>query len=122
MIIEDDIELQETISSQLTELGYHVIDGGDGTVSIEILKAIGKIDYLLTDVILPGGHRGTEIAAEALAHDAEIKIIIMTGYADTDVLHNQNLDANTPILFKPFDMQELAATFRTASTQNRQKQ
>jgi signal transduction histidine kinase len=109
MIIEDDPDVRDATTTALLGLGYKVIDGGDGSEAVSIGNAETElIDLLLTDVVLPGGNNGPDLA-EALSRKwRDMKILLMTGYAERDVLHNTDDVLKYPLIQKPFDTADLS--------------
>ena len=108
LLIEDDLELREIVTAQLEELNYTEIDGGDGKLSLDILQAYDDIELLLTDVVLPHGNNGIDIATKAMQINPTLKVVIMTGYAEKTVLESNASNMSFPILYKPFAMHQLA--------------
>jgi len=77
-----------------------------------ILKADAKIDLLFTDVVLPGGMNGRQLAEQAVADRPALKVLYATGYTRNAIIHNGQLDAGVQLLGKPFTYGELAAKIR----------
>ena len=86
-LIEDDVDVREVTMTMLSDLGYEVIDGGDGTGALQKLDGSGKVDLLLTDIVLPNGHSGPDLAKKARGEHANLKILYMTGYAENPNAH-----------------------------------
>jgi PAS domain S-box-containing protein len=108
MVIEDDPEIREVIWSILKGLGYDVIDGGDGGNAIEIAGAQDqKIDLLLSDVVLPHGQSGLDLAEDISRQWAGMKVLLMTGYAEAEELQNDNGELRFPVIEKPFPVADL---------------
>ncbi len=108
MVIEDDPEIREVIWSILKGLGYDVIDGGDGGNAIEIAGAQNeKIDLLLSDVVLPHEQSGLDLAEDISRKWADMKVLLMTGYADADELQNDKGELRFPVIEKSFPVSDL---------------
>ncbi len=86
----------------------------DGREGLEILEKEPKIDLLLSDLVLPGGMSGPDFAKEAMRHVAELKVLFMSGYAESLVHHHSLLPEGADLLNKPFRKPELAQMVRAA--------
>jgi PAS domain S-box-containing protein len=111
-VVEDDDALRTYTSEILRELGYRVFEAANGVTAIATLEQIGVIDLLLTDVVMPGGVNGRQLADEALKRRPNLKVLFMTGYTRNAIVHHGRLDAGTHMIGKPFSFQELAARVR----------
>ena len=110
LLVEDDIDLREIITSHLTDLGYHVIDGGEGPNAMGILEAVEGIDILVSDVLLANGINGVDIATGAKNFNPEIKVLMLTGYAEKSFMESSDL----PVLYKPFEKDQLSEALSAA--------
>jgi CheY-like chemotaxis protein len=79
---------------------------------LKILKSLSGVDLILTDVIMPGGMRGPELAREVRKRRPEMKILYMSGYTEHMALKNGLVEPDVPLLSKPFHRSELAAKVR----------
>lgn len=108
MIIEDDPDVRESMSAALTRMGYEVIDGGDGSDAIKIaLSQEQGIDFLLTDVVLPHGQNGPDLASDISVGWPQMKVLLMTGYAENEILQTTKEDLMFPVIQKPFQLKVL---------------
>jgi PAS domain S-box-containing protein len=107
LVVEDNEALRKLQIRMITSLGYRILEAGDGTSALQILDAAPHIDLLLTDIVLPGGISGPDIAEAARKHRSTLKVIFMSGYAPRDVLQNHDL-ADAQCLTKPFTRSALA--------------
>jgi DNA-binding NtrC family response regulator len=113
LVVEDDPEVRDVTISILNGLGYRAVDGGDGTgIDGQIGNGAGPIDLVLTDVVLPRGTTGPEIAAHVKAKSADTKVLLMTGYAEGDVLLADGAHLKFPLITKPFEVSDLARKLR----------
>ncbi len=113
LVCEDDEKVRAYAVEVLTELGYHVIEAGNGPAALEALdQADEPIHLLFTDVVLPGGMTGADVAREAAARRPEIKILFATGYARNAIIHHGRLDPGVELLTKPFTYADLAGKVR----------
>ncbi len=113
LVCEDSDEVRAYTVEVLRELGYRVIEAGDGPAALAALDAEpGRIDLLFTDVVLPRGMTGAVLAAEAQAKRPELKVLFTTGYARNAIVHHGRLDPGVQLLPKPFTYTDLAARVR----------
>jgi CheY-like chemotaxis protein len=96
----------------LRELGYSVLAAGDGPAALDILAREAEIDLLFTDIGLPGGMNGRQLAEAAQAARPALKVVYTTGYARNAIVHGGVLDAGMELLPKPFSHAALAAKIR----------
>lgn len=79
LVVEDDEQVRNLLVEVLTDAGYTVISTADGRHALEVAAGT-KIDLLLTDLILPGGLSGVEVASKLSADDPNMKLLVMSGY------------------------------------------
>ena len=92
----------------LRDLGYQTIEAGDASSGLDHLQSGTKIDLLLTDVILPGGLNGRQLADAARAGRPDLKVLFMTGYMHNATLGNDRLESGMDLITKPFTVDALA--------------
>jgi signal transduction histidine kinase len=107
LVVEDDDEVMTVTVAMLTKLGYDVLCARNGTDSLEILESGIKLDLLLSDVVMPGGINGIELARRAKRMREDIKILLASGNA-ADVLARHGAAGEFPVIGKPFRRAELA--------------
>jgi CheY-like chemotaxis protein len=112
LVVEDDEDVRRYSVESLRELGYHVIEAHDGQSALRLLERQQRIDLLLTDVVLPGGMTGAQIAQQAVAMRPTLRVLYMTGYARNAIVHHGRLDKGVQLLTKPFSFNDLAAKVR----------
>jgi len=112
LVVEDDDMVRAYVESELGTLGYRVIATSNGPAALEVLRQAGDIHLLFTDVVMPGGMFGPELARQATALRPGLKVLFTTGYSQNPVKAPDGVDAR--ILTKPFKRQDLAATLRSA--------
>jgi DNA-binding response OmpR family regulator len=100
----------------LTDLGYTAIEAGDGATGLKVINSDARIDLLVTDVGLPGGLNGRQVADAARAVRPSLKVLFITGYAENAVLSHGHLDPGMHVMTKPFAMDELATRVRDLIT------
>jgi PAS domain S-box-containing protein len=112
LVVEDDDDVRTYSVDILRELGYRVIEAHDGPSALRLLERQTKVDLLFTDVVLPSGLTGAEIAAEVRKLRPEIRVLFTTGYARNAIVHHGRLDAGVNLIPKPFTYAQLAAKVR----------
>jgi len=96
----------------LTGLGYTVVTASAGAPALDILRERPDIDLLLTDVVLPGGMNGRQIAEAAQVMRPKLKVLYTSGYSENAIVHHGRLDRDVNFLGKPYRRSELAAKVR----------
>jgi CheY-like chemotaxis protein len=112
LVVEDDPDVRTLTFALLRSLGYHVIDTGRPEEAVRLITNNPRIALLLTDVIVPGGMNGPQLAEAALKIRPQIKVLYMSGYTENAIVHQGRLDPGTHLLQKPFTKQELAMKVR----------
>ncbi len=115
LVVEDDEDVRRTTMSMLNRLGYTVMEAEDGPSALKVLDKSGKdIDLVLSDVIMPSGMSGYDLANELRRHYQDIKVLMTSGYPekviDKDDIHGTGIT----LLRKPYKNTQLAAAVRTA--------
>jgi len=113
LVVEDDPMVRRLTATRLDKLGYRVLVASDGPQAMETLKDNAAVDLVLSDIIMPGGMTGFDVADQALSINPKLKILLATGYAKGAV--SQNGEANRQdyrILRKPYGLNELAKALR----------
>jgi CheY-like chemotaxis protein len=112
LVVEDDDDVRAYSVEILRELGYRVIEAHDGPSALRLLERQFRVDLLFTDVVLPGGMTGAQVAAQARGAKPELKVLFTTGYARNAIVHNGRLDQGVQLITKPFSMSDLATRIR----------
>ena len=112
LVIDDEAVVRMLIVDVLTENGYAVLEADDGPSGLAILQSEARIDLLITDVGLPGGLNGRQVADAARVARPELKVLFVTGYAENAVVGNGHLDHGMEVITKPFSTTALAAKIR----------
>jgi PAS domain S-box-containing protein len=112
LVVDDEPTVRMLIRDVLEETGYAAIEAGDGPSSMSILRSTARIDLLITDVGLPGGMNGRQIADAARVFRRDLKVLFITGYAENAVIGNGHLERGMQILTKPFAIDALAERIR----------
>jgi PAS domain S-box-containing protein len=112
LVVEDDDSLRAYASDILTELGYRVVVASNAAVALEIIDRGLPIDLLFTDVVMPGGMNGRELADEVLRRRPGLKVLFTTGYTRNAIIHHGRLDPGVHLLGKPYTFEELSSRVR----------
>jgi PAS domain S-box-containing protein len=111
LVVEDDDALRAYTTESLRELGYFVMEAASGADALESLSK-HPVDLLFTDVVMPGGINGRQLADEAQRRWPGLKVLFTTGYTRNAIVHHGRLDPGIHLVGKPFSFQELAARIR----------
>jgi PAS domain S-box-containing protein len=113
LLVEDEAALREFIASALVEIGYKVLQAGDGPAAINVWHlAAQPIDLLLTDMIMPNGLTGAALAKRLLEKSSRLHVIYMSGYSPELVENADRLVEGVNFLSKPFDVSQLINAVR----------
>ncbi|MDP2372169.1 ATP-binding protein [Reyranella sp.] len=114
LVVEDEPAVRATLVGQLASLGYDVAQAADGAAGLAAFEAAPRpYDLLLTDVLMPGMD-GKALAAIVAERWPATRIVFMSGYAESAVVHHGTIDAGVLLLSKPFRKSELARMIRQA--------
>ncbi|MET3588158.1 CheY-like chemotaxis protein [Pseudorhizobium tarimense] len=111
LAVEDDARVRRVAVSRLTDLGYTVIEAENGAQALEKLRQNSDIALLFTDVVMPGGMTGDELAEIVRAERPEIKVLFTSGCAEPEIARRE-LSASGSWLKKPYTAKELAGGLR----------
>jgi len=112
LVVEDDPVVREFAVAACRECGCTVHEAGDGEQALHLLEKHGDIALLFTDVGLPGGMNGRQLAGAAVARRPDLKVLYMTGYTANAIVHHGVIDAGVNFLGKPFSVAALAAKIK----------
>ena len=108
LVVDDEPTVRMLVTEVLEELGYTAIEASDSPSGLKVLQSSVRIDLLVTDVGLPGGMNGRQLAEVARAQRPDLKVLFITGYAENAVLNHGHLAVGMHVLTKPFSMVGLA--------------
>jgi signal transduction histidine kinase len=114
LIVEDDALVREYVVTQINRLGYDTLAASNGAEALKIIDGPERIDLLFTDVIMPGGMNGRQLATEAQKRRPGLKVLFTSGYTENAIVHHGRLDAGVLLLPKPYLSADLARLIRTA--------
>ncbi|EWY36146.1 chemotaxis protein CheY [Skermanella stibiiresistens SB22] len=109
LVVDDEPTVRMLVAEVLSDLGYTPIEAGDGAAGLKIINSDMRIDLLVTDVGLPGGMNGRQVADAARQARPDLKVLFITGYAENAVLSHGHLDPGMHVMTKPFAMEALAS-------------
>jgi len=114
LVVEDDPRVRPLTVRMLERLGYSVYVAEDGPMALQILRTYADIALLFTDIVLPKGMNGVELARAARALCPELPVLYTSGYTDNAVIHDGRLDPDVQLLEKPFTRAALARRMHQA--------
>lgn len=117
LVVEDDDLVREHLTTQLRGLGYRVTSTNTGPRALDILRQLSTIELLLTDIVMPGGLNGRELAQQAQQLRPNLKVLFSSGYSQTQVEAGAEDHLEPNLLRKPYRRQELAKKIRQVLTQ-----
>jgi PAS domain S-box-containing protein len=109
MIVDDEDNIRAVMAEVLQMHGYAVLEAADAHGALRLLQSGPEPDVLITDIGLPGGMNGRQLADIARAQRPRLPILLITGYAESTVMKNESLPAQMELLTKPFAMNGLLA-------------
>ena len=110
LVVEDDARVRKVVVARLEEEGYHVIQAADGKEALSLVAAHPEIRLLFTDIIMPGGMFGDELAREARILRPSLKVLFTSGYAEPSLAGRELAEGSW--LKKPYTARELASRLR----------
>jgi PAS domain S-box-containing protein len=114
LIVEDDALVRQYVVTQIKSLGYDTLEAANAAEALTLIDGNADIDLLFTDVIMPGGLNGRQLADEAARRRPALKTLFTSGYTENAIVHHGRLDSGVLLLAKPYRKSELARMIRTA--------
>ncbi len=112
LVVDDEPTVRMLVVDVLQEAGYRVLEAEDGPQGLKILQSAARIDLLITDVGLPGGMNGRQVADAGRTVRPNLKVLFVTGYAENSVVGNGHLDPGMQVMTKPFAIEMLGNKVR----------
>lgn len=112
LVVDDEEDLLEFVKDVLEEQGYHVLTANDGKQALEQLAQNPEIELLFSDIVMPNGINGYELAERAMAERADLKVLLTSGFTDKATPNKEQLQFNSDMLNKPYRQTELAKQIR----------
>ena len=100
------------VTDVLEELGYTAIEAADGAAGLSVLQSDVRIDHLVSDVGLPGGMNGRQMADAARVTRPDLKVLFITGFAQNAAVGNGQLEPGMHVMTKPFAMEAMATRIK----------
>ncbi len=113
LVVDDEPVVRMLIGDVLRDRGYSVIEAANGAEGLRVLRSDHAVDLLVSDIGLPGGLDGRQLADAARVQRPDLKVLFITGYAENAVLGGGVLDPGMQVITKPFAMDVLTAKVRT---------
>jgi signal transduction histidine kinase len=112
LVVDDEPTVRMLVVEVLEDLGYIALEAHDAASGLAILNSRRRIDLLVSDVGLPGGMNGRQMADAARAQRPQLKVLFITGYAENAALSHGQLGSGMHVMTKPFAMEALAKRIR----------
>ena len=112
LVVDDEPTVRMLVVEVLEELGYTALEAVDGPSGLRLLQTAARVDLLVTDVGLPGGMNGRQLADAARVSRPSLKVLFITGYAENSVIGHGHLEPGMQVLTKPFVLDALANRIR----------
>lgn len=108
LAVDDEYDLLEVASAYLEDMGFEVIAATNGEQAIKSMESNLDIDLLVTDIVMPGGMSGTELAKKVKKRLPDIKVLYMSGFPSGVIADKAGTDLDAPLLTKPYTVDELS--------------
>jgi CheY-like chemotaxis protein len=113
-VVEDNADVRQLAVDLLEGLGYRVLQAPDGWAALSVMEASAPPDLLLSDVVLPGGLSGPDLAKQTLERYPGLKVLFMSGYSADAAKGNGLLGSDKILLSKPFSRHQFAKALHEA--------
>lgn len=120
LVVDDEPTVRMLVTDILEELGFVAIEAKDSAAGLKLLQSNVRIDLLVTDVGLPGGINGRQMADAARISRPNLKVLFITGYAESSILANGHLAPGMAVLTKPFLVETMAARISAMISDSRE--
>jgi CheY-like chemotaxis protein len=112
LLVEDDDAVRRHVAAQLGGIGYEIREAASAAEALEVMDGGWTSDLLFTDVVLPGGMNGKQLADAALLRHPGLKVLFTSGYTEDAIVHQGRLDPGVNLLGKPYRRADLVAKVR----------
>jgi len=112
LVVEDDALVRGYVIAQLGGLGYRTLVASDAAIALLLVDQGLAFDLLFTDIVMPGGMNGRELAEAVRKRRPEVKVLYTSGYTDDAIVHEGHLDPGVSLLSKPYRKSDLAQKIR----------
>jgi CheY-like chemotaxis protein len=114
LAVEDEPAVLAAVVENLTDLGYRVLPARDAAEALERLRGDERVDVLFSDVVMPGGMNGVQLAVEAGRLRPGLRVLLTSGYANEALADQHSIPTDVPVLTKPYRREELAERLKVA--------
>jgi CheY-like chemotaxis protein len=114
LVVEDDALVRSYVTAQLQTLGYLTIAAANAAEALAIVDRGAAFDLLFTDIVMPGGMNGRELAEEIARRRGPLRVLFTSGYTENAIVHHGRLDPGVLLLAKPYRRSDLARMVRKA--------
>jgi len=114
LVVEDDPDVRALAVGLVAGLGYRVLEAADGPSALALLKTHGDVDLLFTDMVMPGGMSGLDLARAARALDPRLATVFASGYTEAAIFRTGEVEPGIELLSKPYRRQALGQAMRAA--------
>ena len=112
LVVEDDEMVRNYVIAQLNSLGYATLAAASGADALALVEGGAKFDLLFTDVIMPGGLNGRQLADALTKRWPSLRVLYTSGYTENAIVHHGRLDPGVALLNKPYRKTDLAQKVR----------
>ena len=112
LVVDDEPSVRMLVTEVLQDLGYVALEAADSVAGLKLLQSDARIDLLVTDVGLPGGMNGRQMAEAGIERRPDLKVLFITGYAENSLIGNGHLLPGMQVLTKPFAVDALAVRIK----------
>jgi PAS domain S-box-containing protein len=118
LVVEDDPQLRVLVLRQLTGLGYGTVAAGDARSALDMLKERKDIDLVFTDLVMPGGMSGVDLARQIRHQWPHMRVLLTSAFPNRMIVRMPQTPQDLKVLAKPYRLPDLAHAVRTVLTQN----
>jgi len=112
LVVEDEAAVRKMAVEHLTALGYRVLEAGTGAEALKVLDDYADVDLLFSDIVMPGGITGVELARHVYKSYPHLRVLLTTGFADSAIYDIGFLRSGAAVLKKPYRKEQLAHALR----------
>ena len=112
LVVDDEPTVRMLVTEVLQDHGYIALEAADGAAGLAILRSDARIDLLVSDVGMPGGMNGRQMADAALLKRPKLKVLFITGFAETAIISHGHLAPGMHVMMKPFTLEALASRIK----------
>lgn len=116
LIVDDEPSIRMLVTEVVEEMGYTALEAGDSVAGLKVLQSDVRIELLITDIGLPGGMNGRQMAEAGRAKRPDLRVLFITGFAENSLMNHGQLDRSVQVLTKPFSIETLASRVRELVT------